>query len=82
LEACKPTGADTASGCGEFTAIYAGPFESIAFNGNTYPVGVPVEIDEEQARLMQTPTYALHFIVTDQKSETPAEANDSDSCCG
>lgn len=82
LEACKPTSADTASGCGEFTAIYAGPFESIALNGNTYPVGVPVEIDEEQARLMQTPPYALHFIVTDQKSETPAEADDSGSCCG
>jgi SAM-dependent methyltransferase len=82
LEACKSAEPKTASGCGEFTATYAGPFDSITHNGDTYPVGVPVDIDEGLAQLMQTSPYAQHFIVTDHESETPTESKDSDSCCG
>lgn len=82
LEACKSAESKTASGCSDFTATYAGPFDSITHKGNTYPVGVPVDIDENLAQLMQTSPYSQHFIVTDHESETPAESPDSDSCCG
>ncbi|GJL77245.1 MAG: hypothetical protein NPINA01_02340 [Nitrospinaceae bacterium] len=79
LEGFKSSASLSESCCGDYTATYAGPFDSIIHNGNTYPVGVPVEIDEGQAKVMQTSPYAVHFIVTDPESETPA---DSDSCCG
>ena len=82
LEARKSAGSETASCCKEFTATYAGPFDSITLNGDTYPLGVAVDIDEEQARLMQSSPYSGHFIVTDPETETPAEMPDSDSCCG
>ena len=82
LEACKSAEPKTASCCSEFTATYAGPFDSITHNGNTYPLGVPVDIDESLAELMQTSPYSAHFIVTDPESEVPAESSDSDSCCG
>ena len=82
LSACKSPEPKSASCCSEFTATYAGPFDSITHNGNTYPVGVPIDIDENLAELMQTSPYSAHFIVTDPESETPAESPDSDSCCG
>ena len=80
LSACKSPESKTASCCSEFTAIYAGPFDSITHNGNTYPIGVPVDIDKSLAELMQTPPYSAHFIVTHPESETPAEF--PDSCYG
>ncbi len=82
LEACKSAEPETASCCSDFTATYAGPFDAITHNGNTYPVGVAVDVDESLAQLMQTSPYSAHFIVTDHESETPAESPDSDSCCG
>ncbi len=82
LEASKSTGSETASCCNDFTATYAGPFDSITLNGDAYPLGVAVDIDEGQARRLQTPPYSKHFIVTDPEPETPAEMPDSDSCCG
>jgi arsenite methyltransferase len=82
LEANKSAELGSASCSNEFTATYAGPFDTITLNGDTYPVGVPVDIDKGLAKLMQTSPYATHFIVTDPESEAPAETSDSDSCCG
>ena len=79
LEAFKLNESKSASCCSEYTATYAGPFDSISHGGNTYHVGVTVDIDADQAELMQTSPYAAHFIVTDLDSETPAEK--ADSCC-
>jgi arsenite methyltransferase len=82
LEAFKANKSQPASCCSEYTATYAGPFDSISHDGATYPVGVTVDIDASQAELLQSSPYARHFIVTDPESETPAEATESDSCCG
>ena len=82
LEGFKSTEAKNDSCCSEFTATYAGPFDSISHGGNTYHVGVPVDIDESQAESMQASPYARHFIITDPETETPAESAESDSCCG
>jgi len=82
LEAFKSAESTSTSCCSDYTATYAGPFDSISHGGNTYHVGVTVDIDADQAELMQTSPYAQHFIVTDLDSETPAEKAESDSCCG
>jgi len=82
LSACKSPESKTASFRGDFTATYAGPFDSITHSGSNYPVGVPIEIDESLAEIMRTSPYCAHFIVTGPESETPAESPDSDSCCG
>jgi len=82
LQAFKSAESKSTSCRSEHTATYAGPFDSITHGGNTYHLGVPLEIDADQAELLQSLPYARHFIVTDPESETPADATESDSCCG
>ncbi len=65
---------------GNFTATYAGPFDAITHEDTTYPLGMPVAVDAEQAEKLQAHPYNGHFIITDTESETPAESDTS--CCG
>jgi len=71
----KPEG----SCCTPYTAIYAGPFSSATCNDVEYPMGVPIEIDEDTARLLESHPYAGLFAITDTENEKPAESDSS--CC-
>lgn len=79
LEGYKAPDVEDASCYKKLTAIYAGPFASVSWNDTEFQVGVPVEVDEETARFLQTSPYRDHFSITDPETEAPAE---SDSCCG
>lgn len=65
--------------CKKLLASYVGPFDSVTCDGKTFPLGVPVEVDEEFAALLRSQPYAASFDITDPETETPAE---SSSCCG
>ncbi|MFQ5449436.1 MAG: methyltransferase domain-containing protein [Nitrospinaceae bacterium] len=79
LETSEPPDSETPSCCGSFTATYAGPFTAVTHQERTYPLGVPVEVDEATAELLRTHPYAGHFIVGHPDEDSPAE---SSSCCG
>ena len=81
IEGYKYLKPENTSCCKTFTAIYAGPFNSVTCQNTQFPVGVPVEIDEEMAVLLQSHPYADLLSITDPETEAPAES-ESDSCCG
>ena len=62
-------------------ATYAGPFDTVTFQGTIFQISIPVEIDENTARLMSSHSYGGQFIITNPEIEKPAENNSEPSCC-
>ena len=62
-------------------ATYAGPFDTVIFQGTKFQLGVTVEIDRNTATMMSSHSYNGQFIVTDPKIEKPTESNSETSCC-
>jgi len=62
-------------------ATYAGPFDTVIFQGTKFQLGVTVEIDRSTATIMSSHSYSGQFIITDPKIEKPTESNSETSCC-
>ena len=62
-------------------ATYAGPFDTVIFQGTKFQLGVTVEIDRSTATIMSSHPYSGQFIITDPKIEKPTESNSETSCC-
>ena len=54
---------------------------TVTFQGTIFQISVPVEIDENTARLMSSHSYGGQFIITNPEIEKPAENNSEPSCC-
>ncbi len=80
IEGCKHVPSENKSFCSSLLATYAGPFESVTFQGTVYPVGIAVEINEDTAQLLASHPYAGQIIITNPTTEKPAEPESS--CCG
>ncbi|KMP12527.1 ubiquinone biosynthesis methyltransferase UbiE [Candidatus Nitromaritima sp. SCGC AAA799-A02] len=80
IEGFKHVPDENTSCCKSLWATYAGPFESVTFQGTVFPISVPVEVDEDTAQLMSSHSYTGQFIITDPETEKPAESESS--CCG
>ena len=80
IEGCKHVPSENKSFCSSLLATYAGPFESVTFQGTVYPVGIAVEINEDTAQLLASHSYAGQIIITNPTTEKPAEPESS--CCG
>ena len=73
---------DKKSACKKsFFATYAGPFDTVTFQGTTFQISVPIEIDQNTAELMSSHPYQGQFIITDPEVEKPTENNSETSCC-
>ena len=62
-------------------ATYAGPFDTVVFQGTKFQLGVTVEIDRNTAAMMSSHSYSGQFIITDPEIEKPTESNSETSCC-
>jgi SAM-dependent methyltransferase len=62
-------------------ATYAGPFDTVIFQGTKFQLGVTVEIDRSTATIMSSHSYSGQFVITDPKIEKPTESNSKTSCC-
>ena len=62
-------------------ATYAGPFDSVIFQGTTFQISIPIEIDKTTAELLSSHSYKGQFIITDPETEKPTEINTESSCC-
>jgi len=62
-------------------ATYAGPFDTVIFQGTKFQLGDTVEIDHKTAEIMSSYSYNGQFIITDSASEKPAEDSSETSCC-
>ena len=62
-------------------ATYAGPFDTVIFQGTKFQLGVTVEIDRNTASMMSSHSYSGQFIITDQKIEKPTGNNSETSYC-
>ena len=62
-------------------ATYAGPFDTVIFQGTKFQLGDTVEIDHKTAEIMSSYSYNGQFIITDSTSEKPAEDSSETSCC-
>lgn len=62
-------------------ATYSGPFDSVTFQGITFPLSIPVEVDENTAQLMSSYSYTEKFIITNPEMEKPKTVNFKSSCC-
>lgn len=82
IEGFKHVPNENTSCCKSLYATYAGPFDSVTFQGTVFPMNVPVEVNEDTAQLMSAHSYAGQFIITDPETEKPAEAKSESSCCG
>ena len=80
IEGCKHVPSKNKSFCSSLQATYAGPFESVTFQGTVYPMGIAVEINEDTAQLLASHSYAGQIIITNPTTEKPAEPESS--CCG
>ena len=80
IEGCKHVPSKNKSFCSSLLATYAGPFESVTFQGTVYPVGIAVEINEDTAQLLASHSYTGQIIITNPTTEKPAEPESS--CCG
>ncbi len=78
LKGYKPDVPEGASCCKSVMAIYAGPYESVTFEDQTFLKGVPVEVDEIDASYLSMPPYAGNFHFYDPETEEP---KGNDSCC-
>jgi ubiquinone/menaquinone biosynthesis C-methylase UbiE len=62
------------------TAIYSGPFANVTCENMVFPVGIPVQVDENLAQQLNSAPYRGIFNIIDPEGE---EIKDSeDSCCG
>ncbi len=80
IEGCKHVPSEKKSFFSSLLATYAGPFESVTFQGTIYPMGIAVEINEDTAQLLASHSYAGQIIITNPTTEKPAEPESS--CCG
>ncbi len=78
LTAYKPVPVEQSCCPGKVQAIYAGPLNAVTLQNIQFPMGVPVEVDEDFASLLESHPYRKMFNIIDP-NETPS--ND-DSCCG
>jgi arsenite methyltransferase len=62
-------------------ATYAGPFDSVIFQGTTFQISIPIKIDKITAELLSSHSYKGQFIITDPEIEKPTEINTESSCC-
>ena len=68
--------------CDPIFATYAGPFDTVVFQGTEFELGVTVEVDHKTAKIMSSNSYSGQFIITDSSIEKPAEDSSETSCCG
>ena len=78
LTAYKPIPVEQSCCPGKVQAIYAGPLHAVTFNNMQFPMGVPIEVDEDFASLLDAPPYREMFNIIDPEEK----ASDDDSCCG
>ena len=78
LTAYKPLPIEQSCCPGKVQAIYAGPLHAATFKNIQFPMGVPVEVDEDFASLLASPPYQDMFNIIDPEEK----ASDDDSCCG
>ena len=62
-------------------ATYVGPFDTVSFQGTTFQISIPVEIDKNTAELISSHSYSGQFIITDPAIEKPTENGSESSCC-
>jgi arsenite methyltransferase len=77
LTAYKPVPVEQSCCPGKVQVIYAGPLHAVTFQNIQFPMGVPVEVDEDFASVLESNPYREMFNIIDP-GETPS--ND-DSCC-
>jgi ubiquinone/menaquinone biosynthesis C-methylase UbiE len=78
LTAYKPVPVEQSCCPGKVQAIYSGPLHAVTLQNIQFPMGVPVEVDEDFSSLLESHPYRKMFNIIDP-NETPS--ND-DSCCG
>ena len=64
-----------------FFATYAGPFDSVLFEGTKFQLGETVEIDKKTLEIVSSYSYKNQFIITDSKIEKPTDDSSETSCC-
>ena len=70
----------TASCCaGTQLAIYKGPFETVTCGDTQFSVGIPVEVDADMAKMLNTSPYDGMFNIIDPENEEIEDGDDS--CC-
>ena len=79
LEGCK-LDFPKASSSKTLTLVYTGPFTSITYEGSEYPVGVPIKVDENKAKFLNSGPFLNHFNIMDSNESTSEKSKPS--CCG
>lgn len=77
LTAYKPVPVEKSCCPGKVQAIYAGPLHAVTFQNMQFPMGVPVEVDEDIAKILDAHPYRDMFNIIDPDES----ASDDDSCC-
>ena len=78
LTAYKPLPVETSCCPGKVQVIYSGPLHAVTYKNIQFPMGVPVEVDEDFAQTLDQPPYRQLFNIIDPEEK----ASDDDSCCG
>ncbi len=64
----------------DLIAIYSGPFPSVKVQGTDFAAGASVTVDQNMAKVLDSPPYRGMFNIIDPDNESIKEADDS--CCG
>ena len=78
LTAYKPAIVEQSCCPGKVQVLYTGPLHAVTFQNIQFPMGVPVEVDEDFAGVLDAPPYREMFNIIDPEEK----ASDDDSCCG
>ena len=81
IEGYKFSSKEKSSEDNSIFATYAGPFESVVFQGTKFLLGDAVKIDHKIAKIMSSHSYSGQFIITDSNIEKPAGVNTEITCC-
>jgi SAM-dependent methyltransferase len=81
IEGCKFSSDEMSIDGSSIFAIYAGPFDSVLFEGIKFQLGETVKIDKKTAEIMSSYSYKEQFIITDSNIKKPTEDSSEISCC-
>ena len=81
IEGCKFSSDGMSIDKNYFFATYAGPFDSVFFEGTKFQLGETVVIAKETAAIISSYSYKDQFIITDSTIEKPKKDNSEISCC-
>jgi len=77
LTAYKPAPVEQSCCPGKVQVIYAGPLQAVTLQSIQFPMGTPIEVDEDFASMLESNPYRDMFNIIDPDEK----ASDDDSCC-